>query len=118
MIKHLHGLHISNDFQAHNLNMENNGENQMEACYTVKVNLSPDELQQRLRNAHSIELHEDIRKSLKESSRNEIYKVLSNRLERPCQALVLWQPPTSLERLITDFKNHNDTEDECEKMLE
>jgi hypothetical protein len=92
----------------------------MESSYTV--NLSQEEcekMQQRLKNAQCIELHEDVRKSLKESSRSEIYKVLSNRIEKPCQALMLWQPPQQFERFNTDYKNFSDTDDdECEKMLE
>ncbi|KAG5680190.1 hypothetical protein PVAND_009715 [Polypedilum vanderplanki] len=118
MIKHLHGLHISNDFQAHNINLDNDP---MEETYSYTVNLSPEELQQRLKNASCIQLHEDVKKSLEESNKNEIYKVLSSRIEKPCQALILWQPPASLDRLITDFKTNKDSEDgeeECEKMVE
>lgn len=114
-------MHISSEFQAHNINLsDNQSDIESSSVYSVNVNLSPQELETRLKNAQKIILCEDVKKTLYETSKNEIYKVLANRYEKPCQAIVLWQPPQPLEKLITDFKSvqqkdNNDNEDDQTK---
>lgn len=111
MSEFLNGLHISNDFQSHNIKInESTFEDEMDTTYNV--NLSPKELEERLKHAQKIVLCEDAKKTLEENNRNEIYKVLSDRIERPCQALVLWKPPRQLEQLVTDFKKDNERNEE------
>lgn len=117
MAAFLNGLHISNDYQSHSINLtESSFDDEMETAY---VNLSPQELEERLKNAQKIVLCDDVKKSLEENSRNEIYQVLADRIEKPCKALILWQPPKPLETLITDFTynktNNNDNNDSKEK---
>lgn len=98
-------MHLSDSFQAHNININDSTfEEDMDMSYNV--NLSPQEVERRLRNAQRITVCDDVKKTLQ---RNDeiIPKVLLDRIEKPCTALVIWQPPTSLgEILITDF-NHN-----------
>jgi uncharacterized iron-regulated protein len=104
MAAYLNGIHLSDNFQAHNINLQ---ENSFDLNTTYNINLSPQELEERLKNAQRITLDENVKKSFIETSRSEIYKVLANRMEKPCQALVLWQPPQPLKRLITDFDTNN-----------
>ncbi|KAL7035348.1 hypothetical protein ACKWTF_008333 [Chironomus riparius] len=117
MAAFLNGLHISDDYQSHSINLaESLFDDNMETAF---VNLSPQELEERLKNAQKIVLCDDVKKSLEENSRNEIYQVLADRIEKPCKALILWQPPKPLETLITDFNsyktNNNDNKEEQEE---
>ncbi|CAG9804759.1 unnamed protein product [Chironomus riparius] len=117
MAAFLNGLHISDDYQSHSINLaESLFDDDMETAF---VNLSPQELEERLKNAQKIVLCDDVKKSLEENSRNEIYQVLADRIEKPCKALILWQPPKPLETLITDFNsyktNNNDNKEEQEE---
>ncbi|XP_070500922.1 uncharacterized protein Mst85C [Chironomus tepperi] len=122
MAAFLNGLHISSDYQSHSINLTENSFNDDE-METAFVNLSPQELEERLKNAQKIVLCDDVKKSLEENSRNEIYQVLADRIEKPCKALILWQPPKPLETLITDFSyskptNNNDSKDNEEEKEE
>jgi len=118
MAEFLNGLHISSDYQAHSINLtENSFDDDMETAF---VNLSPQELEERLKNAQKIVLCDDVKKSLEENSKNEIYQVLADRIEKPCKALILWQPPKPLETLLTNFNeyktnNNNDDDSKEEK---
>lgn len=117
----LNGLHISNDYQSHSINItDKTFEEEMDSTYDV--NMSPQELEERLKHAQRITLCEDAKKTLEESNRDEIYKVLVDRIERPCTALVLWKPPKPIEQLITNFKSKNSDDNEVndneeEKMI-
>lgn len=125
MAEFLNGLHISSDYQAHSINLkENSFDDDMETAF---VNLSPQELEERLKNAQKIVLCDDVKKSLEENSKNEIYQVLADRIEKPCKALILWQPPKPLETLLTNFndyktynnnKNDDDSKEEEKMILE
>lgn len=109
MVAHLNGLHLSDNFQQHNIGPEQATEAEMETAF---VNLSPQELEQRLKNAQRITVCDQVRKSLREES-EIIPKVLLDRIEEPCRALILWRPPPALQRLITGFgeRSVNDEED-------
>lgn len=107
MALHLNGMHLSDSFQAHNININDSTfEEDMEMSYNV--NLSPEELNRRLRNAQRITVCDDVKKTLQRSD-EIIPKILLDRIEKPCTALVIWQPPTSFgDILTTDFnQNHN-----------
>ena len=113
MAAFLNGLHISNDYQSHSINLTASSfDDDMETAF---VNLSPQELEERLKNAQKIVLCDDVKKSLEENSKNEIYQVLADRIEKPCKALILWQPPKPFETLITDFKNYKTNNDNDSK---
>lgn len=109
MAMHLNGMHLSDSFQAHNIKItDSTFEEDMDMAYNV--NLSPQELERRLRNAQRITLCDDVKRSLKNN--NEIIpKVLLDRIEKPCQALVLWQPPQNIGTLLTDFNHNRSTSD-------
>lgn len=63
------------------------------------VYMSPRELEERLKKAQRIALCEEVRKL---DNRAEILpQALLQRIEKPCTALVLWQPPQVLEKILT-----------------
>ena len=114
MIAHMNGLHLSDNYQQQNIShIESpDAEADMEP---FNVNLSPQELEQRLKNAQRITVCDQVRRSLKED--NEILpKVLLDRIEQPCRALMLWQPPKVLEKLLTnfDYKSSDEEDEEIE----
>jgi hypothetical protein len=110
MALYLNGMHLSDSFQAHNININDSTfEEEMEMSYNV--NLSPQELERRLRNAQRITVCDDVKKTLQQND-EIIPKFLLNRMEKPCTALVIWQPPQSLgEILTTDFNQNRDLGD-------
>lgn len=101
----MNGLHITSEtFQQHN--EEEQEEAEMEA---FNVNLTPQELEQRLKNAQRITVCDQVRKSLRED--NEIIpKVLLDR-HQPCRALMIWRAPLPLEKLVTGFEDNSSNGD-------
>lgn len=107
MIAHMNGLHLSDNFQAHETHQ------QTDSAEVYNVNLSPHELEQRLKNAQRITVCDQLRKSLRED--NEIIpKVLLNRIEEPCRALVLWRPPEPIDKLLTVYESRSSDEEEID----
>lgn len=99
----MNGLHLSDNYQPHDLNAEEFAQPFEEAPMSFNVNLSPQELEQKLKNANRITLCDQIRKTFRED--NEIIpKVLLDRGEQPCRALILWRPPPPIEMLVTGFE--------------
>ncbi|GAB0086054.1 uncharacterized protein DMENIID0001_000370 [Sergentomyia squamirostris] len=119
MAAHLNNLHISSDFTSHNNapdiqtdETEMQLENEQPSQYLV--NMTQWDLEQKLRNAQRITVCDQVRNLTKTDS--IIPKVLLDKIENPCTALVLWQPPRVLERLIVPQKDSENsaTEDEEE----
>lgn len=110
MAMHLNGMHLSDNFQAHSININDSTfEEDMEMCFNV--NLSPQELERRLKNASRITMCEDVKKSLQQND-EIIPKVLLDRIEKPCTALILWQPPQqTLGKLLATDSNRNISSD-------
>lgn len=105
MIAHMNGLHLSDNFQPHHINLEDSDQEEAEMeSSTYNVNLSPHELEQRLKNAQRITVCDQVRKSLREEG-EIIPKLLLNRIEKPCTALILWRPPEPLDMLLTGFEH-------------
>jgi hypothetical protein len=119
MIAHMNGLHLSDNYQPHNLSPKQTESSEMDA---YNVNLTPQELEQRLKNAQRITVCDQVRKSLREE--NEIIpKVLLNRIEQPCRALVLWRPPQDIQHLAVGYEHlrdreHLSDEDESEMQMD
>jgi hypothetical protein len=113
MIAHMNGLHLSDNFQPHNIHLEDEVETE-EGMESYNVNLSPRELEQRLKSASRITVCEELKKTLNEG--NEIIpKILLDRIERPCQALILWRPPDMLPNLMTVYERKaSDSEEEMD----
>lgn len=113
MALHLNGMHLSDSFQAHNINItDSTFEEDMDMSYNVNISRNTaQELERRLRNAQRITVCDDVKKSLQQSD-EIIPKVLLDRIERPCQALILWQPPQSLGQILsTDWNQKQDSVD-------
>ncbi|XP_037052064.1 uncharacterized protein LOC119085721 [Bradysia coprophila] len=104
MAEHLQGLHISPDFTSHStptledyssdsVSMESDSSSSSTDCPFS----SAQDLEQKLRNAQRITICEQIRKLQNEPV---IPQAILSRFERPCTALVLWQPPAKITELI------------------
>ncbi|XP_053693628.1 uncharacterized protein LOC128741689 [Sabethes cyaneus] len=126
MASHLNNLHLSSEYTTHNIETaaaeditatESNaggyspcsslddemslGESPLtQASGSHHVYMSPQELEERLRKAQRISLCEEVRKLDKQAT-DILPQALLQRIEKPCSALVLWQPPQTLEKLIT-----------------
>lgn len=122
MASHLNNMHLSSEYTSHNLNATEDpgalagnsgglspcssldddmslgepgpGSTAAAAAAAARhVYMSPQELEDRLRKAQRIAVCEEVRKL---DNRAEILpKVLLERIEKPCTALVLWQPPAT-----------------------
>lgn len=107
MAEHLNSLHISGDYTSHNEeSMSINNDNRIESMLidsdNYNVNLSQQELEKKLKNAQRITVCEQVHNLENEPI---IPKSLLKRMERPCTALVLWQPPKNLTNLIIPLSN-------------
>lgn len=121
MASHLNNMHLSTEYTSHNIETSNGqvsrsttggshisyqslddemslGET-LEPPTTHHVFMSPKELEERLKKAQRISLCEEVRKL--DKSTDILPKALLQRIEKPCTALVLWQPPQTLEKLVT-----------------
>ena len=127
MALYLSGMHLSDSFQAHNINLSDSTfvveEEAMDMSYNV--NLSPQELETRLRNAKRITyVCDDVKRNLNQSD-EIIPKVLLDRIEKPCRAVILWTPPSkpnfSEIRNADKYNKRNENDDKIkneEKMCE
>lgn len=110
MVAHMNSLHISNDFVSHSSQLVPSKE-QFDNGTPIMVPslMSQEELEEKLRNAQSITVCEEVRKL--SSSDSPIPQVLLDRLQKPCTALVVWQPPKNLlnvyNNVMDNIKNHN-----------
>lgn len=100
MAEHLNTLHISSDYTSHS-RVEASTSTSMDAepSTSYSVNLSPKDLERKLKNAQRITLCEQIRKLNNEPLLpHNFYE----RFDRPCTAMVLWQPPPRLNPDMSD----------------
>lgn len=125
MAEHLNSMHISSDYTSHyehtptaSVADKNNGaaptteSMSMDADNYYNINMSPQDLEKKFKNAQRITVCEQIRKLETEPL---IPKALLERMERPCTALVLWQPPRNLTNLIIPLsggERSKDSDDE------
>ncbi|KAJ6622675.1 hypothetical protein Bhyg_17081 [Pseudolycoriella hygida] len=104
MAEHLDGLHISPDFTSHStpnlddtVSMEADPSSSSTDCQYAKTQ----DLEQKLRNAQRITICEQIRKLQNDPV---LPQAILSRFERPCTALVLWQPPPSITELCATLQ--------------
>uniref|UniRef100_A0A182JQS1 Uncharacterized protein n=1 Tax=Anopheles christyi TaxID=43041 RepID=A0A182JQS1_9DIPT len=109
MSSHLNNLHLSTEYTAHDIrtkasspdspahpNFEEDmllGDtgNVADDTDSYHVCMSPQELEERLKKAQRIAICEEVRRL---DGRGEILpKTLLERIEKPCTALMIWQPP-------------------------
>ncbi|XP_058454218.1 uncharacterized protein LOC131432134 [Malaya genurostris] len=118
MASHLNNLHLSSEYITHNIETTSGDllaasenfspgsplDDEMSFGETPVTNnhhifMSPQELEERLRKAQRISLCEEVRQLDKQTE--ILPQALLQRIEKPCSALVLWQPPQTLEKLVT-----------------
>ena len=94
MAEHMNSLHISSDYTSFgNKDPPNVGETMDAEPSTSNYNqtrMVTQDLKDKLRKAQRITICDEIRKIKNESL---LPNALLERIERPCTALVLWQPP-------------------------
>lgn len=101
MIAHLSTLRLTDGATEDDVNLEqSDDEAEMEPTYPV--NLTPQELEQRLKNASRITVCDSVRETLRQNQ-DILPQVLLDRNQHPCQALVLWTPPSHMERLLVGY---------------
>lgn len=112
MVAHMISLHISHDYTSHNspddpsLDVDPQQQQQQQQTYNPNHHqtsynnllLSKFNLEQKLRNARNIKICEEVRKLHNPDA--IIPKALLNHMEKPCTALVIWQPQKSLEDFV------------------
>ncbi|XP_055695683.1 uncharacterized protein LOC129797296 [Lutzomyia longipalpis] len=107
MAAHLNNLHISSDFTSHSSSNDFEVESEMqlenEQPSQYFVNMTQWDLEQKLRNAQRITVCDEVKNLGMTDS--ILPKVLLDKMENPCTALVLWQPPTILQKLIVPQKD-------------
>uniref|UniRef100_A0A1B0FDK5 Uncharacterized protein n=1 Tax=Glossina morsitans morsitans TaxID=37546 RepID=A0A1B0FDK5_GLOMM len=115
---HFNGLHISSDYIQHNSGSSSGeaasitssavtGKNFTNLTY-ADYQITAKELEEKLRNVSRITLCEELKK-FQEQQKKTAYlpEALFNRIEKPCTALVLWQPPPILNLLKDQTANKN-----------
>lgn len=106
MIDYMNGLHISKEFTSHATSSLGGGGSNIEAfnvASSALITMTQLELEKKLKNAQSITICEEI-KSL--GSDSIIPKILLERMEKPCTALVVWQPPKSLTNVYETIRTN------------
>lgn len=133
MASHLNNMHLSTEYTSHGGSTNSGG---LSPCSSLDddmslgepgpgstaaaaaaaarhVYMSPQELEDRLRKAQRIAVCEEVRKL---DNRAEILpKVLLERIEKPCTALVLWQPPATPLELATKLGTVQEQKEEAER---
>uniref|UniRef100_A0A182VQX9 Uncharacterized protein n=1 Tax=Anopheles minimus TaxID=112268 RepID=A0A182VQX9_9DIPT len=122
MSSHLNNLHLSSEYTAHDIRT-NTSTPESPAHSTLEedmllgnteayhVCMSPQELEERLKKAQRIAICEEVRRL---DNRAEILpQTLLERIEKPCTALMIWQPPQ--ERIQSIFSTVTQKMEERER---
>ncbi|XP_004537018.1 uncharacterized protein LOC101461119 isoform X2 [Ceratitis capitata] len=114
---HFNGLHISSDYIQNSSNSTNSPMSGNDApststgkCFTNLTyhdyQITAKELEEKLRNANKITVCEQLRRlQEQEHKASFLPEALFSRIEKPCTALVLWQPPPVLDLLHRKSEN-------------
>lgn len=129
MAIHMNNLHLSTEYTTHNIETtasapegttfgsispsssldDDMSLGEAGPSTSSHIFMSPQELEERLKKAQRITLCEEVRKL---DNRSEILpQVLLERIEKPCTALVLWQPPQVLEKILTKVTKEKGEQD-------
>lgn len=94
MAAHLDGLHISSEFTAHDINQTISGSSSdMLSPYPASLQ----EIEEKLKRAQKITVS-DVVKTIQEEP--ILPAAIMERFEKPCKALIIWQPPQRITDLI------------------
>ncbi|XP_050070491.1 uncharacterized protein LOC126558510 [Anopheles maculipalpis] len=131
MSSHLNNLHLSSEYTAHDIRTHTSAPESPAQSSTLEedmllgdsnsvsgntqstyhVFMSPQELEERLKKAQRIAICEEVRRL---DSRAEILpQTLLERIEKPCTALMIWQPPQ--ERIQSLFTKVSEQLEERER---
>ncbi|XP_013099464.1 uncharacterized protein LOC106081798 [Stomoxys calcitrans] len=107
---HFNGLHISSDYIQHSAGPDSeDAPSTSGKCFSnlsyEDYQMTAKELEKKLLNANRITICDELKKKIQEQQKNVSYlpEALLNRIEKPCTALVLWQPPPPI---INMFKKN------------
>lgn len=92
MAAHLNELHISSEFKAHDINQSQNN-----ATVPLPYPTTLQDIEEKLKRAQKITVS-DVVKSIQEEPL--LPAAIIERFEKPCKALVVWQPPQRITDLI------------------
>lgn len=92
MAAHLNGLHISSEFKTHDIN-QSTSNSTMPLPYPATLQ----DIEEKLKRAQKITVS-DVVKSIQEEP--ILPAAIIERFEKPCKALVVWQPPQRITDLI------------------
>ncbi|XP_031621260.1 uncharacterized protein LOC116339496 isoform X2 [Contarinia nasturtii] len=95
MAAHLNGLHISSDFTAHDINQTTNEASDIDSFSSYPPSLQ--DIEEKLKRAQKITVAEVV-KSIQEEPL--LPAAIMERFEKPCKALVIWQPPQKITEYI------------------
>lgn len=110
MAAHLNGMHISSNFTAHDINQSTNDEPSDFSVYSYPSSLQ--EIEEKLKRAQKITVS-DVVKSIQDEPL--LPAAIMEHLEKPCKALVIWQPPQKITDYIiskTEQQQQNDDDDD------
>ncbi|XP_054740170.1 uncharacterized protein LOC129245799 [Anastrepha obliqua] len=114
---HFNGLHISSDYIQNDIHETNNSMSGDDTpststgrCFTnltyEDYQITAKELEQKLRNASRFTVCDQLKRLQEQELKSSFLpEALLNRIEKPCTALVLWQPPPVLELLHRKKEN-------------
>lgn len=102
MAAHLNGLHISSEFKAHDINQSDQNSDTLDIDVDSSTMPSPypstiQDIEEKLKRAQKITVS-DVVKSIQEEPL--LPAAILERYEKPCKALVIWQPPQRITDLI------------------
>lgn len=128
---HFNGLHISSDYIQHNTGSTTGSDGDelpstSGKCFSnltyEDYQVTAKELEEKLRNANRITICDELTKFCDEQKKKASYlpEALLNRIQKPCTALVLWQPPPSILNMFSQTnisENKNESNDDiCESI--
>lgn len=102
MAAHLNGLHISSEFTAHDINQSastsSSSSNRNDSSMPpLSYPATLQDIEEKLKRAQKITVS-DVVKSIQEEPL--LPAAIIQRFEKPCKALVVWQPPQRITDLI------------------
>lgn len=117
MAAHLNSLHLSSDYTSHSNNTTTNSiEDGIEEIDDLRIEAH--DLEEKLRRAQRITVCEEVRRLRDQPI---LPQAILERYEKPCTALVLWQPPQRISELIhisDDLKEDSPSDEEENNLTE
>lgn len=123
-------MHISSNYIQHNAGNSSSSDDELpstsDKCFSnltyADYQVNAKELEEKLRNANRITICEELTKFCDEQKKKTSYlpEALLNRIQKPCTALVLWQPPPPILNIFSENninENGNQLNDDiCENI--